>query len=198
MCAHYFIRMDEHDNQSIAEEVQRRYGPLLSDQPDENIVPTKLAPVLCRDRRGGTGYFMMHFGLKTGSSLIINARSESIQVKPLFRSLINRRCLIPANAYTEWKHTGRERIPYLFESPRHSLMYFAGLYQLTPGEKFGNFVILTREAAPDYADIHSRMPLILKPDVYHDWLNPETDIESLTSSFSTELTYSTPQLSFLF
>ena len=197
MCAHYFIRLDEHDNQSIAEEVRRRYGA-LPDLPGDAVAPTNLAPVRCRDRKGGSGYFMMHFGMKAGPRLVINARSESVGEKHLFSPLIReRRCLIPANAYTEWKHAGKERIPYRFESPRYPLLYFAGLYRLSPGVRFGDFVILTREAAPAYADIHDRMPLILHPDVHEDWLNPEKPVETLIPACVTDLTWSTPQLSFL-
>ena len=198
MCAHYFIRLEEHDNQSISEEVRRRYGPLLPSPPGESISPTQLAPVRCRDRKGGQGYFMMRFGMKAGEHLVINARSESLREKTLFRPLLKeRRCLIPASAYTEWKHAGKERIPYQFESPQLPLMFFAGLYRLTPGNRFGDFVILTREAAPDFSEIHPRMPVILNPAVHQDWLNPEKTAEPLLTACLTDLRWSTPQLSFL-
>ena len=76
-------------------------------------------------------------------------------------------------------------------------MFFAWLYRLTPGNRFADFVILTREAAPDFSEIHPRMPVILSPEVHLDWLNPEKTAEPLLSACLTYLRWSTPQLSFL-
>ena len=193
MCARYFIRMEEHENDSLSEEVRRRYGSMIDAllPPDGIVKPTVLAPVRCRDRRGNPGIFLMHFGFKLNQSMVINARSESITVKPMFRPLVReRRCLIPANRYTEWQHDGKKRIPYEFESADSRLMFFAGLYRLEPGARFADFVILTRDAAPAFSSIHDRMPLILTPAEQQTWMNPAADIQDVLHAGRTDVTFS--------
>lgn len=192
MCARYFVRIEEHENSSIAEEVERRYkNSLDSDTPVGGlVVPTNLAPVRCRDRQGQPGYFLMRFGFKLNQSMVINARSESVTEKPLFRPLTReRRCLIPASHYTEWQHVGKQRIPYQFESASAPLMFFAGLYRLDPGTRYADFVILTRNAAEPFLEIHDRMPLILTPEEQLSWLNPTSDIRPILESGVTDLSF---------
>ena len=56
-------------------------------------------------------------------------------------------------------------------------MYMAGLYRLTPAG--AQFTILTRDAAPDIAFIHPRMPVILPRDALADWIDPRQDGRAL-------------------
>ena len=86
-----------------------------------NIAPSQQIP--------GVGNFdgkerevrLLHWGLipswakdsKTGYSLI-NARGETLDTKPAFRSaFIHRRLIIPASYFFEWKHDAKEKFPYL-------------------------------------------------------------------------------------
>ena len=195
MCARYFVRMEEHENASIAEEVDRRYKNTIdTEQVGGVVAPSGLAPVRCRDRHGRPGYFLMHFGFKLNRTMVINARSESVTEKPLFRPLAReRRCLIPANHYTEWQHAGKQSIPYQFESSAFPLMFFAGLYRLEPGAKFADFVILTRNAVEPFLSIHDRMPLILNPEEQSAWLNPTSNIEPILLSGITDLSFAKVQ-----
>jgi len=108
---------------------------------------------------------------------LINARAETLSEKPAYRAAFRyRRCLIPASGFYEWKKEGKNRIPtyiYLKESPPFAL---AGLWEewRTPeGDLLPTCTIVTTQANPFMAPIHSRMPLILAPDQEPLWLDPQ-------------------------
>ena len=192
MCARYFLNIEEHENETISEEIRRRYKDSeITARLGGQIVPSLPAPVLCRDRKGGSGYFLMKFGLPTRDSRIINARSETACEKPMFRPLIesSRRCLIPASSYTEWEKQGKQRIPYEFKAPDARLLYFAGLYRLDGNDSLASFVILTRNAPTEFNHIHDRMPLILTPEEQKRWLFSDHDYKELLSKGQTDLVY---------
>lgn len=112
--------------------------------------------------------------------VIINARSETAFEKQMFRSsLLNRRCLIPASGFYEWN---KEKEKYYFTSNEHSTLYFCGLYNTF--EEENKFVILTVPANKSMADIHHRMPLILSPDLYKEWLSKDASTQSLLKESS--------------
>jgi hypothetical protein len=59
----------------------------------------------------------------------INAKSETAATKPAFRDPLRlRRCLIPADAFYEWKRTGASKQPYCFEVNNGELFALAGLW----------------------------------------------------------------------
>jgi putative SOS response-associated peptidase YedK len=95
------------------------------------------------------------------TSLIINARSETIREKPTFRDLVdNHRCLIPADGFYEWK--GKQ--PFYFQIEQNEIFGFAGLW------RNGQCVILTRAADQNMQGIHDRMPLIMQKEHWKEWL----------------------------
>jgi putative SOS response-associated peptidase YedK len=80
--------------------------------------------------------------------------------------------------YFEWKNTGDKRKEkYAFALPERGVMYLAGIYS-----KGGEFAILTREAAPELAEIHGRMPVIIPKELAPVWLRdtPEVAAEAVT------------------
>ena len=98
---------------------------------------------------------------------VINSRLETIKEKMLFKeSFLNKRCLIPANGYFEWKNNNGNKIPYLFQIPTLETFYFAGIWKyadnINPIKK--TFSILTKQANNLVSTIHSRMPVILNID----------------------------------
>jgi putative SOS response-associated peptidase YedK len=94
--------------------------------------------------------------------VIINARSESIGEKGLFRGLgTENRCIIPATGFFEWKHQGGKKSndKYFIKREDGEMLFMAGLYR--QGDVDLEFVILTKEADTNVGKVHTRMPLIM-------------------------------------
>lgn len=121
---------------------------------------------------------------------IVNARAETASVKPSFRAALrHRRCLIPATGFYEWTGSRGAKQPHLASHRESPLMAFAGLWEHWlggDGSEFESAAILTVPANREMAPIHDRMPLILEPDNYAQWLEcrsgSTTDIEHLLKS----------------
>jgi putative SOS response-associated peptidase YedK len=105
-------------------------------KPRFNVAPTQRAPVVAL-RDGARVVEMMRWGLlpfwsaKPGSKppLMINARVESIDAKPVFRdALARKRCLVPADGFFEWKRTGKTSMPRYFHRDHGQVIAFAGLW----------------------------------------------------------------------
>ena len=130
--------------------------------------------------------------------LLINARSETVTVKPSFRSAAtSRRAIIPATGYYEWAQEGSKKVPYFLHPPDDTILGFAGLYEwwrvpegtdLTriPAAQDGwlcSMTIITRSATDALGHIHDRMPVVVPLDLADAWLNPQltsrTEVEAL-------------------
>jgi putative SOS response-associated peptidase YedK len=93
--------------------------------------------------------------------------------------LRHRRCLIPANGFYEWSGKAGSKQPHFFCLPSGEPFAFAGLYEIwedkeaPPGAgPYKSCTIITTDASDSVKDIHTRMPLILKPEAYAEWLDP--------------------------
>ncbi|MFQ5748887.1 MAG: SOS response-associated peptidase, partial [Planctomycetota bacterium] len=108
--------------------------------------------------------------------LLINARAETAAEKPSFRGAFReRRCLIPADGFFEWKREGNTRIPYWFFPLSGPLFAFAGLWECWQGagpERVESCTILTTEANERVRPFHPRMPVVLSADQQERWLDP--------------------------
>ena len=101
------------------------------------------------------------------SKLVINARSETIIEKPLFKNLLlQNRCLIPANSWFEWNN---EKKPYLIKHKENDIIAFAGLQRLEENKE-KSFVIITAEAGRNLKTIHQRTPLVINKENFLFWL----------------------------
>ncbi len=149
-----------------------------------NIAPTQTVPVIRQDAREPVRRAsLMRWGfvpnwakdVTVGASMI-NARSETAAEKPVFKELLQRRrCLIPADAFYEWKKTGKSKQPYCFEMMQGEPFAFAGLWDSwrTPeGNALETCTILTTAPNQLLADVHDRMPVILPATSYDPWLDP--------------------------
>jgi putative SOS response-associated peptidase YedK len=107
---------------------------------------------------------------------MINARSETVAEKPAYRdSFKNRRCLIPADGFYEWKRAGKVKQPYHFGMADDSIFAFAGIWDRwknPQGEVIETCSILTTAPNAFLADVHDRMPVILPLEHYDLWLDP--------------------------
>jgi putative SOS response-associated peptidase YedK len=108
----------------------------------------------------------------------INARAESLSVKPYFRhALEHSHCLVPANGFYEWKQLpdGRKQPWYIHRSD-NAPMAFAGLWEswqppVAELQPVISCTIVTTKANREMGDIHERMPVILEPENWKTWLH---------------------------
>ena len=122
---------------------------------------------------------------------MINARSETVAEKPAFRSAFKqRRCIIPADGFYEWKRVGKNKTPYFIHLKDNEPFAMAGLWErwTSPdGGKLDSCTILTTSPNELMQELHDRMPVILAPDAIGTWLNSESsaaNLSDLTQPFS--------------
>jgi putative SOS response-associated peptidase YedK len=121
----------------------------------------------------------------SGSAGMINARSETAATKPAFRDPMKfRRCLVPADAFYEWKRTGTTKQPFCFEVNGGELFAFAGLWDRwrdPSGQWIRSCTILATTPNAVTSSVHDRMPVILDSHDYDLWLDPGmTNVEALS------------------
>ena len=117
---------------------------------------------------------------KIGARLI-NARSETADSKPAFRTAFRRRrCLVPANGWFEWQTVGTRKQPWWI-SQNGELFSFAGLWETWDrgGGRVDSFTVLTCPAAESMQWLHHRQPAIIPRDRYAEWLDPGAPLTSL-------------------
>ena len=113
---------------------------------------------------------------------MINARSETAATTSAFRtSVAKRRCLVPADGWYEWKRDGKVKQPFFMTRPDGASLAMAGLWTVwrDPAVKDAPAVVsaavLTTDAIGQLAGIHDRMPLLMTPDSWASWLDPDAD-----------------------
>jgi putative SOS response-associated peptidase YedK len=161
--------------------------------PRYNIAPTQPVPVIRQHPREPVRQIsIMRWGLvphwakdTSGAARTINARSETAATKPAFRDPLKyRRCLIPADAFYEWKRDGTSKQPYCFEVNDGEIFAFAGLWdgwKNAEGRWIKTCSILTTTPNAVTSSVHDRMPVILHPDIYNLWLDPGmTDVQVIS------------------
>ena len=104
-----------------------------------------------------------------------NARADSLQAKALFRGA--QRCLMPANGFYEWQRRSSGSQPFYISPVDGDLFAFAGIWAAD------TCAVVTTEAKPAVSHIHDRMPLIVAPEDYREWLSGSdvAAVESLVS-----------------
>ena len=160
--------------------------PAPADPPRYNIAPTQGINSLLRFAAGDTPVLKkIRWGLvpswaddlKIGNRMI-NARAETVDAKPSFkRAFTQRRCLVIADGYYEWKKTEGGKQPFLIEQTDQAPMAFAGLWDqnnkvATDGASLLTCTIITTSANTTTRMVHDRMPVILSPENYGQWIDP--------------------------
>ena len=115
-----------------------------------NVAPNTPAPVVTFNGESLVSREMGWGVCGYDGRLVTNVKSESGRYKPMWRnSWAQRRCVIPADGYYEWKPEGRQKLPYRIVLKDESLFWFAGLWSDEPaanGTTEGRYVICTRGA----------------------------------------------------
>jgi putative SOS response-associated peptidase YedK len=158
-------------------------------EPRYNIAPQQPVPVVGLDPAGRPRLAFLRWGLvpwwstaEAARSGPINARAETVSAKPTFRDAFrDRRCLIVADGFYEWKREDRVRVPFRFHLRDGGLLVFAGLWESWDkgGEPLHTCAIVTTPASAAVAPIHDRMPAILQAGARERWIDPGADAASL-------------------
>lgn len=183
MCGRYLLKSAADDLRLLFGFIER---PNLA--PRYNIAPTQDAPVVRqrRDPPGERTLQNLRWGLippwaddaKSGPPLI-NARAETLLVKPAFRGAFQRRrCLVPVDGYYQWREGDAEKQPYLVVRRDEASFAFAGIWERwgprhDPAAAIDSFTIITTAANDLLRPFHHRMPVVLAPESFARWLEPD-------------------------
>jgi putative SOS response-associated peptidase YedK len=118
------------------------------------------------------------------SHSLINARAETLSEKPSFRTAFQkRRTLIPATVFFEWRQTEQGKQAYHITRPDQQVFAFAGLWKHWEqgGDTVYSCTIVTTAANTLMQPIHTRMPVIIAPEQYNQWLDHQTTKDWLLS-----------------
>lgn len=174
MCGRYYV--DDEMAREISELVNQIDDRLKQERLGRDIHPSEAAPVIKREgkelltawQRWGLPGFQK-------SSLIFNARSETVLEKKMFREGIrHRRVVVPCTWFYEWNRN-KEKITFLREDG--GVMLLAGFYN--PYEDGDHFVILTTDANESMKSTHPRMPLILEKGEPERWIYEDKAVEEM-------------------
>lgn len=181
MCSRYFLDADGNIiaytfRVPVDDRIRKRF----------NIAPTQDAPVVRTAKDGGREVALLRWGLVpfwakdlAVGNRMINARAEGVEAKPAFRAAIQqRRCLVPATGFYEWRGDPGRKQPYAVTLPDRPMFAFAGLWERwkpAEGEPVDTFTIVTTDANETVAQIHDRMPVILTPEGEDTWLAADPD-----------------------
>lgn len=202
MCGRFYIDMEIENIIASYNLVNKKNENIFIKKGD--IFPTDLVPVII----GKDQVSMAKWGFnlaKNGN--VINAKAETLFDKPLFRgAAVQRRCLIPANAFYEWSSIGSKKKKYKISVKDKRCFFMAGIYNIIKdeaGQEHKEFVIVTTEANKEMYEIHDRMPVILSEENIKKWLNTSQNIEfsdifkSSDNILLIELDEESEQISFL-
>jgi len=157
--------------------------------PRWNIAPSQSVAVVRQEAAGAPRELAMlrwglvpHWAKDTHlANSLINARSESAATKPTFRTPFRqRRCLIPADGFYEWKSMrGKRKQAYYICAQDGAPFGFAGLWDRwvdrTNCQVIESCTILTTAASERLAPLHDRMPVILPNSEFARWLDPRQE-----------------------
>lgn len=188
-------------------------GDTLTITPRLNLAPTQDALVAVQ-ASGDVRLEVMRWGLvppwakdKSIGAKLANARAETIDEKPSFRQPFRRRrCLLPVDGYYEWESRPSGKQPVYYSMRDGDLFCLAGLWETwttpeqtdepeLPGlgqaqaETLCTFTVITTTPNRLAKRVHDRMPVIVHPADYGNWLSPESkaaDLKRLLRPFDDE------------
>lgn len=143
-------------------------------KPNYNVAPSQRMPVFVLKNDRDLELVEMQWGIRRvvgpdAEKNIINTRSDKAFGRFWGKTVRQKRCLIPANGFYEWKTKGKLKIPYWIHPRKTNVFAFAGIYS---EDEDGNkhYSIMTTEPNKEMRNIHSRMPVILTKAEESKWL----------------------------
>jgi putative SOS response-associated peptidase YedK len=198
MCGRYAL----YGPKSRSRAEQEYFGSIDQYPANYNVAPSQVMPI-ARLTDGRPELVQAKWGLvphwannEKFAFKCINARSETVASSPAFRGAYRtkRRCLIPASGFYEWKKSPDGKQPFFITRPDESMLAFAGLWEQwkrPDGEPLTTYTIITTDANDTMAHLHNRMPVILRPEDYSDWLSAD-DPRELLKPCHNEAVYAYP------
>lgn len=176
---------------------------LTNQFPRWNGAPRQMYPIIVVDElvRGTSAFKAARWGFiprwmkdAGGGRQPINAKAEGIKTNGMFRAAYRSgRALMPIDGFFEWKDilgTGKNKQPYAIAMKSGQPFALAAIWDQwrdpETGEVIATFAVVTCEPNRMMAEIHNRMPVILKPEDYNRWLFDE-DPDYLMKPFPEEL-----------
>lgn len=150
-----------------------------------NVAPGQAAPVVA-EGRDGRRIGLLTWGLvprwmKEPRPGFVNARAETVFEKAAFREgFEQRRCLVPADGFYEWKRERGRKAPFWFRPTAGRLVSFAGVWESweQPGHDARHtFTIVTTDANEDVRGTHDRMPVVVDRADRALWLDRSSELE---------------------
>jgi putative SOS response-associated peptidase YedK len=164
-----------------------------------NVAPTNDIYAVVADAHAHPVVRAFHWGLvpswakdvKIGSKMI-NARAETLAEKPAFKSLFrSKRVIVPMDGFYEWKVVPGQKAkqPYFIHRRDGEPLAVAGLWAAWRDKAAGpdapwlhSCTVITTSANATMAPVHDRMPVLLPPTAWPQWLDPdEHDLEALSA-----------------
>lgn len=184
MCGRYGRRGDK---QKIAETFHLKNVPTeIVVAPSYNIAPTTFQPIIRNSKESGDRELvLMQWGMvpyfaKSRADFkgfsTINAKAESLMTKAMWKRPFQRhRCIVPAEWFYEWKVLDpKNKQPYAFAMNDDAMFGFAGLWDAWKDPQteqwLQTYTIITTDPNELTSTVHDRMPVILHPRDYEEWL----------------------------
>jgi len=173
MCGRYGLISSE-------KEIVDRFDIQNSDfdlKENYNTAPTQKMPIV--ERHSPNSLHILTWGFQPGWSpkILINAQAEKLAQSNVWKkAFAERRCIVPADYFFEWKRTSDGKQPFLIRLKNKSMMGFAGIvieHKGKDGKIEEGFVIITTAPNGLMESIHNRMPAILRKEDEEEWLNPD-------------------------
>lgn len=186
MCGRYVVYHSKMDYENALAKaggftIDRERSP-FENPPNYNVAPSQAVWIARQDRKNVWLEPVM-WGLvprwteeTNKGPRPINARAETVATNKLFAPLLRKkRCLVPCDAYYEWKVLPTGKQPYLIRMKSGEPFFIAGVYDIWhegQPDQLATFSTITCPPNEALGHIHERMPVIVKPADYERWLNP--------------------------
>jgi putative SOS response-associated peptidase YedK len=159
--------------------------PLVNFDYNPNVAPTEQVPAFLAERDKQLTCKLARFGINLSAATgkkrppLLNARTDTLQRGSFRTMLTNRRCVIPAEGFYEWREENGLKQPYFFARKDDKPLMFAGVwdYSDVKGDLVPSFAILTDAPNELVAPYHDRMPVVL--DDVERWLNVDTNLDAI-------------------